>query len=74
MSRRHGARPNRARALEAYFADRQRARLYVLDDQGELRRHMAIFVDGQLIADRRNLTDTVTENSVIDVLQALSGG
>ena len=30
--------------LDAVFAANPRARSYVLDDQGELRRHMTIFV------------------------------
>ena len=45
--------------LEGYFADNQRARGYVLDDQGALRKHMAIFIDGQQLRDRQNLTDKV---------------
>jgi len=61
-------------ALDAYFADNERARDYVLDEHGSLRRHMVIFVDGQAIADRRGLADPVHDDTVIDVMQALSGG
>jgi sulfur-carrier protein len=60
--------------LDAVFRDNPRARSYVLDDQGALRRHMAIFVDGRLIADRERLSDPVTADSSIAVFQALSGG
>lgn len=61
-------------ALAAVFAENPRARGYVLDDQGGLRRHMAIFVDGRLIRDRARLTDAVEDSSTIHVFQALSGG
>ncbi len=61
-------------AVEAYFASNERARGYVLDDQGVLRRHMVIFVDGRQIADRNSLSDRVNKHSTIDVMQALSGG
>jgi hypothetical protein len=60
--------------LEAVFAGNARARGYVLDDQGRLRKHMAIFVDGSPIRDRVGLSDPVPEDSEIYVLQALSGG
>ena len=61
-------------ALEAYFDANPRARGYVLDDQGRLREHMAIFVDGGQLRDRAGLTDPVADDGVIDVIQALSGG
>ncbi len=60
--------------LSHAFAANPRARSYVLDDQGALRRHMAIFVDGALIRDRAKLSDPVKPDSSIHVFQALSGG
>ena len=60
--------------LDAYFRANERARGYVLDDQGRLREHMAIFVNGGQLRDRVGLTDAVTADGVIDVIQALSGG
>ena len=60
--------------LDAVFAENPQARGYVLDDQGALRRHMAIFVDGALIKDRTRLSDPVTASSTISIFQALSGG
>jgi molybdopterin converting factor small subunit len=60
--------------LEAYFAANPRARGYVLDDQGALRRHMSIFLDGALIQDRSGLSEPVGETSTVYVFQALSGG
>jgi hypothetical protein len=61
-------------ALEDYFAGNARARDYVLDDQGRLRRHMALFIDGRQLQDREYLSDRVAPDAVIGVVQALSGG
>jgi molybdopterin synthase sulfur carrier subunit len=60
--------------LDNAFLHNPRARGYVLDDQGALRRHMMIFLDGHTIRDRAQLSDPVVETSTIYVLQALSGG
>ena len=60
--------------LDNVFAGNPQARGYVLDDQAALRRHMTIFVDGQIIRDRARLSDPVHESSTIYVFQALSGG
>ncbi len=61
-------------ALDCVFAANPRARGYVLDDQGELRPDMVVFVDGEKAADRRGLTDAVRPDGEIYVMQALSGG
>lgn len=63
-----------AEALAAAFAALPRVRGYVLDEQGALRHHMAVFVDGVPVRDRRRLADPVGPQSQVDVLQALSGG
>ena len=47
---------------------------YILDDQGHMRQHVNIFVDGELITDRETLSDAVNEGSDVYVMQALSGG
>lgn len=60
--------------LERYFADNARARGYVLDDQGALRKHMAIFIDGRQVRDRHALSDPVDQDAVVDLIQSLSGG
>jgi hypothetical protein len=60
--------------LDAVFRINERARGYVLDDQGSLRQHMVIFVDGRQIRDRERLSDAVTPNGEVYVMQALSGG
>jgi hypothetical protein len=61
-------------ALEAVFKENPALRGYVLDDQGSLRRHMIVFVDGRQISDRDHLEDAVSEQAEIYVMQALSGG
>lgn len=61
-------------ALDAYFAAVPKARAYVLDDQGRLRRHVAVFVDGELLIDKGNLRLPVAAGAEIYVMQALSGG
>jgi molybdopterin converting factor small subunit len=61
-------------ALAAVFADAPQVRDYVLDEQGHVRKHVHIYVDGRRIADRETLGDAVTAESEICVLQALSGG
>jgi len=60
--------------LDAVFASNPRARGYVLDEQNELRKHMAIFVDGRMIRDRARLSDAVGPEAEVYVMQALSGG
>ncbi len=61
-------------ALDNAFREQPKLRTYVLDDQGRLRKHVVIFVDGQLIRDRGGLSDSVGESSELLVMQALSGG
>lgn len=60
--------------LDSVFAANARARGYVLDEQGQVRRHMIVFVDGKAVRDRRGLSDPVRPDSRIYVMQALSGG
>jgi len=47
---------------------------YVLDEQGSLRQHVNIFIDGTIIKDRATLSDPFSANSEIYIIQALSGG
>ena len=60
--------------LDDYFRENEKARGYVLDEQGRIREHMVIFIDGEQVRDRVRLSDAVGPQSVIDVIQALSGG
>jgi len=47
---------------------------YVLDEQGRLRKHVNIFINGALVQDRVRLTDPVPASAEIYIIQALSGG
>jgi molybdopterin converting factor small subunit len=49
-------------------------RSYILDEQGQLRKHVNIFIDGELVKDRATLSDPFRDNSEIYIMQALSGG
>jgi sulfur-carrier protein len=60
--------------LDGYFRENEQARGYVLDDQGSIRQHMVVFINGDQARDRDKLSDPVPPDAVIDVLQALSGG
>ena len=61
-------------ALDAVFAQVPVLRSYLLDDQGAVRQHVVMFVDGIAISDRISQSDTLTSDSEIFVMQALSGG
>ena len=61
-------------ALEAYFRGHPEVRSYVLDDQGCIRKHVAVFINGELVVDRHALSDRLAEGDDIYVMQALSGG
>jgi hypothetical protein len=59
-------------ALASVFAEQPALRDYIVDEQGALRRHVAIFVDGRKL-DPRHL-DRPIDAGEIYVVQALSGG
>ena len=61
-------------ALAAVFAGTPALRGYVLDDQGAVRIHVAVYVNGWPIRDRATLGDPVGPADDIRVIQALSGG
>ena len=61
--------------LEDVFSRFPYLRGYVVDEHGALRKHMAVFLDGIAVRDRRRLSDPVPDpGSEIHVIQALSGG
>ncbi len=57
-------------ALDGAFAANPRLRGYIVDDQGRLRQHVVVFVDGE----RAALDAAVGTASEVVVMQALSGG
>ena len=63
-----------AELLDRYFEQWPDVRGYVLDDQGGVRKHVKVLVDGRNIKDRRRQSDALEPNSRVHVFQALSGG
>lgn len=61
-------------ALDRYFADHPRVRSYVLDEVGAVRKHVVVFVGEAQLVDIVGLTDAVSPEAEIYVMQALSGG
>jgi sulfur-carrier protein len=61
-------------ALDRLFAQDAQARGYVLDEQGRLRKHVCIFLDGERLAHAAALAAPLQPQSEIYVMQALSGG
>jgi hypothetical protein len=61
-------------ALEAAFTAAPAMKSYVLDEQGAVRKHVAVFVNAQLIANRTGLDITLEPTDKVMVLQALTGG
>lgn len=47
---------------------------YLCDERGRLRRHVNIFVEGELLVDRQRLSDRLDPNARVFIAQALSGG
>lgn len=47
---------------------------YVCDERGRLRRHVNIFVEGELVVDRQRLRDPLEPDARVFIAQALSGG
>lgn len=47
---------------------------YVLDEQGAVRHHVAVIVDGEAIRDKRNLAQPLGRQGELYIMQALSGG
>ena len=61
-------------ALDDALSRHERLRGYVLDDQGRLRKHVAIFIDNEHRTGPDILDSPVKAESEIYVMQALSGG
>jgi sulfur-carrier protein len=61
-------------ALRKAFISAPMLERYVLDEQGHVRKHVAVFVNNEMIVSRRDLTLPVAADASIVVIQALSGG
>ncbi len=60
--------------LDRVFSREPRLRSYFLDDQGAVRHHVAVFIDGESVTDRQALSVPVPDGAEVHLLQALSGG
>jgi len=47
---------------------------YIINEDGSLRKHVNIFIGNELIQDRRALTDKISTEDKVYIMQALSGG
>ncbi|QDU79907.1 ThiS family protein [Polystyrenella longa] len=63
-----------AQALEDVFSRQPTLQSYIVDDQKRLRRHINVFVDGELIRGAHPLNTEIRPESEIYIMQALSGG
>lgn len=60
--------------LEGLFEQQPGLRGYVMDEHGAIRRHVAVFIDGDVLRPKSDLARAVGASAEIQVLQALSGG
>ena len=66
--------PTLGSALLAAFEAAPTLRSYVLDEQGAVRKHVAVFVNARMIANRADLTLPLGPGDKVMVIQALTGG
>jgi len=61
-------------ALEGAFLAAPALKSYVLDEQGAVRKHVAVFVNARMIASRTDLDVPLAKGDKVMVIQALTGG
>jgi sulfur carrier protein ThiS len=61
-------------ALAKSFDAAPQMRHYVLDEQGAVRKHVAVFVNARMITDRVRLDVPLESSDKVMVIQALTGG
>ena len=61
-------------ALEAAFRAAPALRGYVLDEQGAVRKHVAVFLNGDMLARETALARALGPEDRVMVIQALTGG
>ncbi|MDR3455230.1 MAG: MoaD/ThiS family protein [Rhodoferax sp.] len=67
--------PGRLRAvLEAALVAAPELAHYVFDDQRAVRKHVAVFVNQQMVVDRIHLDQLLSPGDRVLVIQALTGG
>lgn len=60
--------------LSMAFEQQPALQSYVLDEQGCVRKHVAVFLNGRLLHDREHLDIPLAADDRVYVAQALSGG
>jgi sulfur carrier protein ThiS len=66
--------PTLGAALEAAFHAAPALKGYVLDEQGAVRKHVAVFLNGTMLPREAALARSVADDDRIMVIQALTGG
>jgi len=61
-------------ALEAAFRAAPALKPYVLDEQGAVRKHVAVFLNGEMLPREAALARPVGSEDRVMVIQALTGG
>jgi hypothetical protein len=61
-------------ALSKVFTEMPHVRGYVLDDRGQLRKHVCVFADGKRLPRDATLGQAIRPDSKLYIMQALSGG
>jgi molybdopterin synthase sulfur carrier subunit len=61
-------------ALDGVFGELPHVRGYILDERGALRKHVCIFADGVRLPHQGALACGIKPDSILYVMQALSGG
>jgi sulfur-carrier protein len=63
-----------ASVLHQAFAAEPGLQHYVLDDQGHIRKHVAVFINGAMHQQRQRMDVDVVDNDKVLVIQCLTGG
>ena len=61
-------------ALEAALAAAAALAPYVFDDQHNVRKHVAVFINQEMLRERTRLDQTLQDGDRVLVIQALTGG
>ena len=61
-------------ALDGAFLAAPGLKGYVLDEQGNVRKHVAVFINARMIASRAQLDIPLQASDKVMVIQALTGG
>ena len=60
--------------LEKMDEERPLFSRYVLEDNGAIRKHVNIFVDGEVVRDKSHVNIALKSGAQVHIMQALSGG